>query len=86
MGVCWGFFYNLFYTLVGGARTQFSHSFPVCLERAEGLFYSLFYTPAGGTRTQFCHSFSVCLDKPGGLLGGEVCEVIHVFSFLNNNN
>ena len=32
------FFYNLFYTLVEGARAQFSHSFPVCLDRSGGLF------------------------------------------------
>ena len=49
-------------------------------------FYNLFYTLVGGARTQFSHSFSVCLDGPGGLFKSRVCEVIHVFSFLNNNN
>ena len=32
------FFYNLFYALVGGARTQFSHSFPVCSDKSVSLF------------------------------------------------
>ena len=49
-------------------------------------FFNLFYTLVEGTLTQFSHSFSVCLDKSGDLLKGGACEVIHVFSFLNNNN
>ena len=37
------FFYNLFYALVGGTRTQFGHSFSVCFDKLEGLLKSEAY-------------------------------------------
>ena len=50
------------------------------------IFFNLLYTLVGGARTQFSHSFPVCSDKPVSLFKGGVGEVVHVFSFLNNNN
>ena len=51
-----------------------------------GFYFSFFYPLVGGVRSQFGYSFPVWLGWSVGLFRGESGEVIHAFSFLNNNN